>query len=108
MAITSVASAAGLTVNVLLVPLLKPLALAVSCLLPVTSICKSLKATMPFPAAVPRSWVVVPCSRPVPEVRDKVTAKVEGRPTVEKLPKASCDCMTGCVPKIEPAIALPG
>ena len=46
----------GLTIKVLLTVLVDPLALAVNCLLvPAESISKSVKLTMPLPAAVPMS-----------------------------------------------------
>src|SRR5262245_2992515 len=55
-AITSLAAAAAFTVNELLIPSLRPLALAVNCLLlPAESISRLLKAAVPLPAPVPMS-----------------------------------------------------
>src|SRR6266446_10172335 len=107
--ITRAVAAAGATVNTLLTPLLKPEALAVSCLLvPAASMRRLVNVATPLPAEVPMFRPVVPCSGLVPEVSDKVSDKVGGRPRVELLPNWSWLRTTGCVPKIQPAVALPG
>ena len=99
----------GLTENKLLAAELRPLALAMSCLLlPVTSISRSEKATVPLPAAQPMSRVVVPCNGPVPPLKVSVTFRLAGSPTIEVLPNASRVWTTGWMPKGEPAVALPG
>src|SRR6266436_3769794 len=99
----------GFTVKMLLTPLLRPLALAVSCLLvPARSIRKPVNETVPLPAPVPMSNDVVPCMGPVPLLRLNVTFRLPGNPAVELLPKGSWVLITGCVPKAEPAAALPG
>ena len=100
-------AAPGLTVKVPLTPALKPVAVAVSCLLvPAESIRKSVKAAAPLP--LPMSRVAVPVSGPLPEPRFTVTFRLPGKPIVELLPKGSWDLTTGCVPKTEPAVALAG
>src|SRR5882724_10977499 len=97
------------TVKTLLATLPRPLALAVNCLLvPAGSIRKPVNETVPLPAPVPMSNDVVPCMGPVPLLRLNVTFRLVGKPTVELLPKASWLLTTGCVPKAEPAVALPG
>ena len=102
-------AAAGVTVNGSLTASgLRPGALAVSTLLPVVSIRRSEKATVPSPAAVPMSAVVVPWSTPVPLERVIVTISFAGRPTVEALPKASRDWSAGWTPNAAPAVAEPG
>src|ERR1051325_10985037 len=61
--------------------LLRPLALAVSCLLvPDMSMRRLVKLAVPLPAPVPMSSVVLPWRGPAPEGSDKVTDKVEGSP----------------------------
>jgi len=101
--------APGFTVKKTLVALLNPLALAVSCLLvPTESMRRSVKATEPFPAAVPMSRVVVPWRVPVPLVRATVTLRFEGKPVAELFPNASRDLSEGCAPNDPPAVALPG
>ena len=83
-------AAAGLTLKKLLRPLVKPLAVALNCLLvPAESISKSLQLTTPLPAPVPMSRLVVPKRRPVPLARVKVTVWLAGRPLVESLPNWS-------------------
>src|SRR5262245_39153959 len=85
--ITRLATAAGLTLNVLLRALLRPLALALSCLLvPAASMRRSLKATTPLPALLPISRLVVPCNGPVPLLRLRVTLKLAANPTALSLP----------------------
>ena len=92
----SVAAAPGLTLKKLLVPLAKPLALAVSCFAPSTSILKSVNAATPgVPAPLPMSTVVVPWSGPVPELKVTLSGRLAGRPLLELFPKLSCDCTTG-------------
>ena len=87
---TRLAAAEGLTVNALLTALLKPLALAVSCLLaPAVSICKLLNETVPLPPPVPMSKFVAPERGPVPEVRFTVTFRLVGNPATELLPNWS-------------------
>src|ERR1044071_832293 len=99
----------GATVKTLLKALLKPEALAVSCLLvPAASTRRSVKEAEPLPAAVPMSKVVVPCSGPVPEVKASVTGRLAGKPVLETFPNWSRVATMGCWPKIEPAAALPG
>ena len=78
--------AAWFTVNALLEALVKPLALAVNCLLPAVSMRKLVKLTAPFPAAVPMSCAVVPCNVPVPDERVIVTGRLAGNPTDDALP----------------------
>ena len=93
---TVVVVVALFTVNTLLTALLRPLALAVNCLLvPAASIRRSLKLAVPLPAPVPMSMLVVPWSGPVPPVRLTVRVRLPGRPTVDKLPKASWLWATG-------------
>ena len=54
-------AAAAPTLKTVLTPLLQPLAVAVNCLLvPAESISRSSQLATPFPAAVPRSRLVVP------------------------------------------------
>ena len=78
---------AGLTVKVLLAALLRPEALAVSCLfVPAASMRKLVNETVPLPAAVPMSSVVVPCKGSVPLTRLRLTLKLAGKPTVELFP----------------------
>ncbi len=97
------------TVKTLLAALLRPLALAVSCLfVPAASIRKSVNEIAPLPAPVPMSNDVVPCMGPAPLLRLNVTFRLPGKPAVELLPKGSWVLTTGCVPKAEPAVALPG
>ena len=61
--------------------LLRPEALTVSCLLvPAASIRKSVNETVPLPAAVPMSSVVVPCNGPVPLDRLRFTFRLAGKP----------------------------
>ena len=80
----SLLKTAELTANEVLTALLKPLALAVSCLLvPAVEICRSVKATVPLPAAVPMSSVVVPDKVPLPEERVTVTSLLAGSPADE-------------------------
>ena len=81
---------AWLTLNKALTALAKVLALAVSCLLlPAASMRKLLKLTVPLPALVPMSKVVVPCSGPVPLLKLKLTLRLAPTPVVLLLPKAS-------------------
>ena len=95
----------ALTVNTLLVAVINPLALAVSCLfVPAVSISRLVNRTAPLP----RFRFVVPCNGPVPESRLTVTLRLAGKPTVELFPNGSCELTTGDVPKTEPAAALPG
>ena len=97
------------TVKTLLAALPRPLALAVSCLLvPEASIRKLVNETVPLPAPAPMSNDAVPCMGPAPLLRLNVTVRLAGKPAVELLPKASWLLTTGCVPKAEPAVALPG
>src|SRR6266487_4403873 len=105
----SLLKTAELTANEVLTALLKLLALAVSCLfVPAVEICRSVKATVPLPAAVPISSVVVPDNVPLPEERVTVTSLLEGKPAEEKLPNRSCVLSTGWMPKGTPALAEPG
>ncbi len=64
--------------------------------------------TVPLPTAVPMFRFVVPCNGPVPLVRLIATFRFAGRPTVESLPNASRVLTTGCAPKTNPAVAVPG
>ena len=58
---TRTVAAAGFTVKLLLAMLLRPLAMAVNCLLlPAESILKLEKVAVPFPAPVPMSILAVP------------------------------------------------
>jgi len=104
----SLLAAAGLTVNVLLIALFSPVAVAVICFVPAVSISRLLNDTTPFAAAVPISRLAVPCNGPVPLVSVKATVRLEGKPLVESLPKASWLLMTGWVAKIDPAVAPAG
>ena len=69
-----------------LTALLKPVALAVICLVPIVSICRLVKLTRPLPAAEPMSSVVVPDKVPLPEERVTVTNLLAGNPAAESLP----------------------
>src|SRR5438034_1187403 len=103
------AAGPGFTVKTALVALLRPDALAVSCLsAPVASIRRLLNVTAPLPAAVPMSKDAVPCNGPVPPVRLRFKFRLAGRPAVEALPNWSSVRTTGWLPKTEPAVALPG
>src|SRR5256885_17245332 len=100
---TNEAAAAGFTMKKLETPLLRPLALAVTCLLvPAASIRKSVKETVPLPAPEPTSNDAVPCMGPAPLLRLNVTFRLAGKPAVELLPNGSWVLTTGCVPKAEP------
>src|SRR2546425_5978537 len=102
-------AAAGLTVKVLLTALVKPLALAVNCLLvPAESISRLVKVATALPAVVPMSKLVVPTRGPVPVVKVRVTILLAGRPVVETLPNWSRARTTGCVASIAPAVDEPG
>src|SRR5882724_10818636 len=106
--IVSLAAGAALTVKVLLTALVRPVALAVSCLLPAVSISRVLKDARPFPAAKPMSAVVAPCNDPPPLLRLKVRVRLAGKPFVELFPKLSRLLTTGCVAKVAPAMAPEG
>src|SRR5437762_10170913 len=85
--IARAAAGAVLTVNAVLTSLLKPEALAVSCLpVPAVSIRKSEKAAEPLPPALPMFKADVPCNGPDPLVRLRFTLRLAGRPTAELLP----------------------
>src|SRR6266699_3024111 len=102
-------AAPGLTLKKLLRPLVKPLVVALNCLLvPAESISKSDQLTTPLPAPVPMSRLVVPKSGPAPLVSVKVTVWLAGKPLVESLPNWSRLRTTGCVPNAAPAVAEPG
>src|SRR5215472_7664368 len=101
-------AAAALTAKVELTALPRPAALAVNCLVPLTSISRLLNETVPLPAAEPISAVAVPCNGPVPLVRVTVTGRLEGKPALELLPKASTLLTTGWIPKGAPAVAFAG
>src|SRR5437667_4858444 len=102
-------AAAGLTVKVLLTALVKPLALAVNCLLvPAESISRLVNVATALPAAVPMSRLAVPRRGPVPVIRVRVTILLAGRPVVELLPNWSRARTTGCVGSSAPAVAEPG
>ena len=97
------------TVKMLLTPLLKPLALAVSCLsVPAESMRKSVKLTTPLPALVPISSVVMPSSGPVPALSATVTGWLLARPIVELFPNWSELRRTGCVASGDPNVPLAG
>ena len=99
------------TLKTLLTALLKlpPAGLAVNCLfVPAESTSKSVKATIPLPALVPISCVVVPSNGPVPALRVRVTFWLAPRPTIELLPNWSRLRTTGCVVSNEPIVPLPG
>jgi hypothetical protein len=83
------------TTKLLLTPLLKPLLLAVSCLLPVTSILKFVNEATPLAALVPISIEVVPCNGPVPLLNVIVTVRFDDKPTIELFPYWSWDLTTG-------------
>src|SRR5436309_15998410 len=96
-------AAAGLTVKVLLTALVKPLALAVNCLLvPAESISRLVKVATALPAVVPMSKLVVPTRGPVPVVKVRVTILLAGRPGVETLPNWSRARTPGCVARVGP------
>ena len=77
------------TLNTLLTALLKPLALAVNCLLvPAEPTCKLVKLTRPLPALVPMS-MIPPRKGPEPLVSVSVTLLLEPRPTAESFPNWS-------------------
>ena len=102
-------AAAGLIVKAVLTALVKPLAVAVNCLLvPAESISRLVKVATALPAAVPMSRLVVASSGPVPVVRVRVTILLAGRPVVETLPNWSRARTTGCVASNAPAVADPG
>ena len=96
------------TTNELLTALVKLVLVAVSCLVPVTSIRRLVKVATPLPAFVPMSKEVVPCNGPVPLLNVRVTKRLEESPTPELLPNWSCDLTTGWIPNTEPATAAPG
>ena len=74
-------------VKTVLRALVKPLALAVNCLLvPAESISRLVNVATALPAAVPMSRLVVPSRDPVPVVRASVTILLDGSPVVELLP----------------------
>src|SRR5439155_17775526 len=96
-------------VKAVLTALVKPLALAVNCLLvPAESISRLVNVATALPAAVPISRLAVPRRGPVPVVRVRVTILLAGRPVVELLPNWSRARTTGCVPRSAPAVAEPG
>ena len=96
-------------VKTLLTALVKPVALAVNCLLfPAESISRSVKVATELPAAVPMSKFVVPNRGPVPVVSVSVTILLAARPLVELFPNWSRVRRTGCEPRSAPALALPG
>src|SRR6185369_5251061 len=105
----SLLKTAELTAKVALTALVRPLLVAVSCLpLPAVSIWRSVKATVPLPAAEPISSVLVPDNVPLPEVSVTVTSLLAGNPAEEKLPNRSWVLSTGWMPKGTPALAEPG
>jgi len=65
------------------------------------------KAATPLAAEVPISIVVVPSSDPLPDVKARVSGRVEGMPTVERLPNWSCDLRTGWLAKGDPIRETP-
>ena len=74
----------GLTVKVLLTASLRPLALAVKCLLlPAVSISRLPNVAVPLPALVPISTLVVPSNAPVPPLSRTVTPRLAGSPMAE-------------------------
>ena len=80
-------AAAALTANVLLRALVKPAAVAVSCLpVPAASMRRLVYETVPLPPVVPMLNVVVPCSGPAPEVSETATLTVAPRPVMELFP----------------------
>ena len=84
------------TVKAVLTALVKPDALAVSCLsAPVASIRRLLNVTAPLPAAVPMSKDAVPCNGPVPPVRLRFKFRLAGRLAAETLPNWSSAQTTG-------------
>lgn len=88
--ITRLAVGDELTVNTELAALLRPLALAANCLFaPAASIRRFVNDTVPLPAPLPMSRLVVPWSGPVPAAKLTVTFKLAGKPTIELFPKAS-------------------
>src|SRR5258708_1155145 len=64
----------------------KPLAVAVNCLLPAESISRLVNVTVPLPAEVPMSRFVAPFSAPVPDDNASPTFKLPGRPEAELFP----------------------
>ena len=84
------------TTNDALVAAVSPVADAVNCFAgPGVLHSIVLPLIVPFPAAAPISYTVVPRSDPEPAVKEIVTGNVEGKPTEVKLPNASCDLTTG-------------
>ena len=78
------------TLNILLTALLKPLALAVNCLLvPTEPTCRFVKLTRPLPALVPMSMVGGHRSGPEPFVSVSVRLLLGPRPTAESFPNWS-------------------
>src|SRR5207237_1446135 len=102
----------GATVKLLLVAFasdgMPGSAVACSVFAPAASIRRFVNDTIPFPAPVPMSNVVVPCNDPEPDAIDIVTLRLAPNPTVESFPNASCVTTTGCSPNNEPAVAEPG
>src|SRR5437867_3234077 len=103
------AAGPAFTVKTALRPLVRPEALAVSCLsVPVASIRRLVNVAVPLPAPVPMLTGDVPCNGPVPPVRLRFTFRFAGRPVVEALPNWSSGRTTGWLPNTEPTVALPG
>src|SRR6266702_934884 len=81
----------------------KPMAEAVNCLfMPASLHCKFVQVAVPLPAAAPMSNENVPSSDPDPELKEKVTSRLDGSPTVERLPNGSRDLATGWAANGEP------
>src|SRR5437867_10607018 len=108
MRVPPVARSTPPTTNKALTALVKMEAEAVICLFVPASLHSTfVKVADPFAAAVPISNVVVPSNEPEPEFKASETLRLAAKPTVELLPKTSCDLTTGCVPSGEPVRDVP-
>ena len=71
---------------------------------PALSSSRLVKVATPPTAA----FVTVPIKEPAPVWTDSVTLIVESAPVVTMFPFASSTLTTGCVPKVDPAVAAAG
>src|ERR1041385_1083996 len=96
------------TVKLLLTAEVKLEQLAVSCLMPGTSISRFVYVTIPLPKLVPIFITAVPKRGPLPEESVIVTFWLPASPAFESLPNGSTVFMIGWIPNGEPAAAEPG
>src|SRR6266567_4058848 len=68
---------------------------ALRLIVPASLHCKLVQVAVPLPAAAPMSNEVVPISDPDPELKVKVTGRLDGNPIVERFPNGSRDLTTG-------------